>query len=137
MLAGTGAIIGHCFPFYLKFKGGKGLAAYGGMVLALKPILFPMLVVIALLMMLVTNRAILFQISAGLFFPLFYGFTHPGVAAIVIAAVAGLIIIFQNLDNIMITLRGEDIRTWDFMRTHLKFKKEKKEEETGEGNAEE
>ena len=34
MYAGTGVIIGHNFPFYLKFKGGKGIAATGGLMFA-------------------------------------------------------------------------------------------------------
>lgn len=42
MYAGLGATLGHNFPFYLKFKGGKGIAVLGGLVvssgLALVPI---------------------------------------------------------------------------------------------------
>ncbi len=34
MYAGVGAILGHNFPFYMKFKGGKGIAATGGLILA-------------------------------------------------------------------------------------------------------
>ncbi len=38
--AGFGAILGHNFPFYLKFRGGKGIAATGGVILGfLDPIL--------------------------------------------------------------------------------------------------
>lgn len=37
MYAGLGCIIGHNFPFYLKFKGGKGIACTGGMVIAFDP----------------------------------------------------------------------------------------------------
>lgn len=35
--AGTGAILGHNFPFYLKFKGGKGIACTAGMIITLDP----------------------------------------------------------------------------------------------------
>jgi len=35
VLAGTGAIIGHIFPFFLDFRGGKGIACYIGMLLAI------------------------------------------------------------------------------------------------------
>ncbi len=34
LYAGLGAVLGHNFPFYLKFKGGKGIAATGGMILS-------------------------------------------------------------------------------------------------------
>lgn len=39
LYAGAGAILGHNFPFYLNFKGGKGIACTGGMVFALDPIM--------------------------------------------------------------------------------------------------
>ena len=42
MYAAAGAIIGHNFPFYLKFKGGKGIAATAGLILSFHPYLIPM-----------------------------------------------------------------------------------------------
>lgn len=46
MYAATGAIIGHNFPFYLKFKGGKGIAATAGLILSFHPYLIPMGVIL-------------------------------------------------------------------------------------------
>ena len=40
--AAAGAILGHHFPFYLHFKGGKGIAATAGMILSFHPYLIPM-----------------------------------------------------------------------------------------------
>lgn len=38
--AGLGAVLGHNYPFYLKFKGGKGIAATAGFILAINPLMF-------------------------------------------------------------------------------------------------
>lgn len=46
MYTAAGAIIGHNFPFYLKFKGGKGIAATAGLILSFHPYLIPMGVVL-------------------------------------------------------------------------------------------
>lgn len=42
LYTGAGAILGHNFPFYLKFKGGKGIAATAGLILAFHPYFIPM-----------------------------------------------------------------------------------------------
>lgn len=42
LYAGFGAVLGHNFPFYLKFKGGKGIACTSGMILAVCPISAPL-----------------------------------------------------------------------------------------------
>ena len=44
--AAAGAILGHNFPFYLHFKGGKGIAATAGMILSCHPWLIPMGVIL-------------------------------------------------------------------------------------------
>ncbi len=41
LYAGFGAVLGHNFPFYLKFKGGKGIACTSGMILAVCPLAAP------------------------------------------------------------------------------------------------
>lgn len=46
MYTAAGAIIGHDFPFYLKFKGGKGIAATAGLILAFHPYLIPMGIIV-------------------------------------------------------------------------------------------
>ena len=46
MYAGLGATLGHNFPFYLKFKGGKGIAATAGLILSFHPCFVPMGVIL-------------------------------------------------------------------------------------------
>jgi glycerol-3-phosphate acyltransferase PlsY len=44
--AGLGAVLGHNYPFYLKFKGGKGIASTAGLILAVNPIMFLIIAVV-------------------------------------------------------------------------------------------
>lgn len=46
LYAAAGAILGHNFPFYLKFKGGKGIAATAGLVLSFHPTFIPVGVIL-------------------------------------------------------------------------------------------
>lgn len=53
--AGFGCILGHNFPFYMKFKGGKGIACTGGLVIAFCPIEVPISLGIFVLTVAVTK----------------------------------------------------------------------------------
>ena len=46
LYAGVGAVLGHNFPFYLKFKGGKGIACTSGMILAVCPLAAPICLIL-------------------------------------------------------------------------------------------
>ena len=53
--SGLGAVLGHNFPFYLKFKGGKGIASTVGLILAVHPKIFFVVAVIFLAILLLTQ----------------------------------------------------------------------------------
>ena len=55
MYAGMGAVLGHNFPFYLKFKGGKGIAATAGLILATNPIMMLIAAIVFILVVAVTR----------------------------------------------------------------------------------
>ena len=55
MYAGLGAVLGHNFPFYLKFKGGKGIASTAGLILAVNPIMFLIVAVVFISIVLITQ----------------------------------------------------------------------------------
>jgi glycerol-3-phosphate acyltransferase PlsY len=55
LYAGFGAVLGHNFPFYMNFKGGKGIATTSGMILAVTPIAAPLCLVLFILAVAVTR----------------------------------------------------------------------------------
>lgn len=97
VVAGCSAVIGHIFPFYLNFKGGKGLSALGGMILGLDPILFPILVVIGLTFMFIANIGYAMPISAASMFPVLYGFRCRSLPEILMTVAVSALIIYQNV----------------------------------------
>ncbi len=44
--AAAGCVLGHCFPFFLKFKGGKGIACTAGLIVAVCPLAIPVCLLI-------------------------------------------------------------------------------------------
>lgn len=78
MYAGAGAILGHNYPFYLKFKGGKGIASTAGLIIFFHPILVPI-------------EALVFF---GIFFTTHY--VSLGSLLVYIALIAQLVFLGQN-----------------------------------------
>lgn len=66
--AGFGCILGHNFPFYMKFKGGKGIACTGGLVLAFCPIVAPISLTIFIVTVALTKYVSLGSILAVISF---------------------------------------------------------------------
>lgn len=64
------AVIGHCWPIFSQFRGGKGLAVTGGALLAVLPLAFPVSVGVLVFCVLVTRHAARGSLLAALIFPL-------------------------------------------------------------------
>jgi glycerol-3-phosphate acyltransferase PlsY len=55
LYAGFGAVLGHNFPFYMGFKGGKGIATTSGVILAVTPMAAPLCLILFILAVAVTR----------------------------------------------------------------------------------
>ena len=110
VLAGVGAVLGHVFPFYMGFKGGKGLACYGGTVLAIDYKLFVILFIIALLIAIVTDYICFAPITMSFIVPLSVGFIYNTWIPPAIIAVASAILLYKHRVNIARIRTGEELR---------------------------
>lgn len=120
--AGGCAVCGHIFPFYMRFKGGKGLAPYAGMVLAVDPLLFAFLLVFCTAAMVIVNYSVAMPWSAGMLFPLLSIFRSDNVFYIIIAASVSLLIMIKHLPNLIKAIRGEDIKIRSYIKGMFKKK---------------
>ncbi len=118
-LAGFFAIIGHIFPFYLRFKGGKGLASFGGMILGLSPIMFLMLLLLTLALIIIINHSAAMPFTAGVLFPLLYGLKTADVWLILIASAASILIMCTHFGNLKKAINGEDMKIRDIIKKFI------------------
>lgn len=70
-LAGIFVVLGHNYPFYLKFKGGKGVAPSAGVFFAINPMIVIILLLLWSVILLLTRYFILSTVIAFLFLPIF------------------------------------------------------------------
>jgi glycerol-3-phosphate acyltransferase PlsY len=115
--AALAAIVGHCFPVWLGFRGGKGVATGVGIFLSLTPLAVACTGVIFILIVWATRYVSLGSITASALLPLFiwllgfYMRPQGDAAPIIAAAIAcGALIIFMHRANIGRLLRGTENR---------------------------
>lgn len=131
--AAAGAILGHNFPFYLQFKGGKGIAATAGMILAFHPYFIPVAVVLFFGVFFTTHYVSLgsLLLYAGFFIEMvvlgqlgIFGMTQALLNELyVVTAVLTVMAYYKHRENIGRLLGGTERKTY---LTH-------KNKESGEG----
>lgn len=99
LLGGCGAVYGHIYPVYMKFKGGKGLAAFGGLILAYSPLIFIGLLAFGLFMVWVTDFPIMLTFSAVVLAPALIGFKAKSYAALGVMLLTSGVITYKHRKN--------------------------------------
>lgn len=98
--AGFFCVLGHIFPCYFKFKGGKGVATSGGMVFAIDWRIALILLAVFIIIVLITKYVSLGSIVMALLYPLFICLFHKSLVLTLIAAVFTVIVVVAHRENI-------------------------------------
>ncbi|MBR3988548.1 MAG: glycerol-3-phosphate acyltransferase [Clostridia bacterium] len=120
ILTGTSSVLGHICPFYLKFKGGKGLACYAGMILALDPVLFVFMLVLCVGIMIIVNHSVIVPYTAAVVFPLFYCIQNPQPEIIIIAIFVGVLLAVRHIPDIIRAKAGGDSKIRDYFKEQFR-----------------
>ena len=99
-LAGLMAIIGHTYPIYYGFKGGKGVATSLGVLLIVNPQIGLICLVFALTIMAFTRWVSLGSILAAILFPILTIFMVDNMGAKIISILIGALVVFNHRTNI-------------------------------------
>ena len=107
-LSGAACVAGHMFPFYMRFHGGKGFAAYLGMTLALNWRFALLLLLAVSLITLVTDYVVLGTMTTVISVPLYSAWSGSGTTALLLLPLSA-IIIYKHRDNLVRICRGTEI----------------------------
>lgn len=112
-IAGLAAMVGHCYPIYYQFKGGKGFATAAGMVLAADPLAFLICALIFASVVATTKFISAGSIMAAAFLPLVLNMLYrssgglPGTMAIASVLLA-VFVVFRHKENIVRIMNREE-----------------------------
>ena len=114
ILAGLCAILGHTFTIFAGFKGGKGVAAGAGLIIALYPVAFLLCLLVFALVLFSTGLVSVSSISAAVSLPVIlwlfnrFGSMPVDHALLIFSIFIPLFIIFTHRSNIQRLLKGEE-----------------------------
>lgn len=108
VVAGVACVFGHMFPFYLRFRGGKGFASYLGMALALHWKFALVLLLAVAVITLVTDYIVLGTMTTVISLPIYCAITQNILAALILCT-ASLVIVYRHRDNLVRICRGTEI----------------------------
>ena len=121
-VAAFGAILGHVFPFHLNFRGGKGLAAFGGMVLVYDPKLLLFYLTAGVALMLLVNRSVFLPMFAAATFPAIVLLQTGDFSLTAVCIAASALVAWRHWSNIGKVQRGEEAPVRDVFKKKI-FKK--------------
>ena len=118
IIAGCSAILGHIWTVFAGFKGGKGIATAGGMLIGIAPIEVAVSFGVFAVVFLLTHYVSLGSLSAAVAFPLTMFFREnvfmvdvPGYGTLIFFSIGiSLLIIYTHRTNIVRLLRGKENR---------------------------
>lgn len=109
-IAGIACVMGHMFPFYLKFKGGKGFASFLGMSLGIHWKFFIVIGICIILITLITKYIVLATMATVISYPVFLFIITGNLIVVTMVAALSLIIIIKHYKNLIRIARGEEFK---------------------------
>jgi acyl phosphate:glycerol-3-phosphate acyltransferase len=112
IILGSMAVLGHVFPLYTGFKGGKGVASLVGMIIALFPYAFLAILVCFAIIFAITRYVSLASVTSALLFPflVIFAFHEPSISLEILSILIAVFIPVTHRKNIRRLLKGEELK---------------------------
>ena len=107
-VAGMACIIGHCFPVFHEFKGGKGVSVGAALALAIDWRVFVSIVAVFLIVAFLTKKVSAGSVAAALSIIVAALVFHVGTPKLLLAIVGACLVVFQHRGNIQRLINGTE-----------------------------
>lgn len=111
MIACIGCMLGHCFPVFMHFEGGKGVAVYAGMVLLYNPWFAVPFILFGILLIILLNTGVAAPMLASVLFPVLIVMQGGDRISLLLAIVASMLLVFMHRDNLKKAIDKKDVCT--------------------------
>ena len=108
-VAGVSSVLGHIFPFWMKFKGGKGFASYLGMTIALNWKFSILVLLMLVVITLVTDYIVAATANTIIIVPIWMGIASHSLVLALILLVGSAVIAWKHRENFVRIYKGTEI----------------------------
>ena len=108
-VAGVSCVLGHIYPFYLRFKGGKGFASYLGMTIALNWKIALAVLVLVVAVTLITDYIVAATTTTIVVVPVWLGIVTHSLVFALILLIASAVIAWKHRENYVRMYHGTEI----------------------------
>lgn len=132
VLAASACVLGHIFPAWMNFAGGKGLACMAGLVLAYDRKLFLILLVAEVLLALAVNYICVMPLSLCIIFPAIYAAQTQDYIGTIILALLIPVVFYKHMPNLRRIMTGQEAHVswlWNTKKEEARLKGKFSEQE--------
>jgi glycerol-3-phosphate acyltransferase PlsY len=115
IVAGIACVLGHTFPIWLRFRGGKGVATSAGVLLGLMPIAVVSVLVVWIVLFKLTRYVSIASVAAALSLPIFVAIYLQfnfliGASLLPFSLLIAAVVVWRHRSNIERLMRGKEQR---------------------------
>jgi acyl phosphate:glycerol-3-phosphate acyltransferase len=108
-ILGVAAVLGHVFPVTRRFKGGRGVATGGGVMLVIFPLLTLALTALWIVLARLTHKASIASITVAIAFPIAVALAGHEAGDVLVITVMALLVVGRHLSNVRRLVKGQEL----------------------------